>query len=261
MPSFRSILYRATLPFIGLPLVGLMIASPLLAQEQTRRPDLQLELGAAWQERNKVQIPNTAAADRFQLDTIAGNGPWTSGRVTVNWPLRGRHGLRLVLAPLAYEEESLLTEDIRFAGGEFDSSAPVQAEYKFNSWRFGYHYQFYAANNWQLRIGATAKIRDARIELSQGAVNAEDDDVGFVPLLHLSGDYQFNPRWSFHFDFDGLAGGPGRAFDLGLRLAWAVNDNWRLGVGYRGLEGGVDNDDVYNFAWFNSALVTAEYRF
>ena len=63
------------------------------------------------------------------------------------------------------------------------------------------------------------------------------------------------------FDFDGLAGGPGRALDLSLKLGYQVNDDWRISLGYRGLEGGVDTDDVYNFAWFNTALLAFDYRF
>lgn len=243
---------------------ALLLITSVSSQAQEHQASIELELSSVWQKRNKVQIPNNNSADRFRLTDIADNGPWAGARLTANWPVGGDdspHGLRVVLAPLSYEETGKLPVDTRFAGAEFDASQAVQGEYKFNSWRFGYHYTFYAANNWQLRIGATAKIRDAKIELSQGNVNALDDDVGFVPLLHFAGEYQFNPRWSFQFDFDGLAGGPGRAFDVGLKLGYALNDDWRLSMGYRGLEGGADTDDVYNFAWFNSALLSAEYRF
>ncbi|MEX2468137.1 MAG: hypothetical protein WD396_00130 [Pseudohongiellaceae bacterium] len=239
---------------------GLLLL-PTAAFAQTQGTTLELELGPVWQERNKVQIPNSGAADRFRLADIAGSGPWTGGRLTLNWPVGGRHGLRVVLAPLSYEEQGILDNDVRFADGNFSGGEPLQAEYKFNSWRLGYRYQYYDANGWQLWVGATAKLRDAKIELTQGTSNALDDDLGLVPLLHLAGDYHFNPRWSFRFDFDGLAGGPGRAVDIGLKLGYRLNDHWRLGIGYRGLEGGVDSDDVYNFAWFNSALLSAEYRF
>ena len=243
--------------------LALYVSGHSQAQEQSNQEavSVQLELGATWQERNKVQIPNNASADRFLLTDIAGDGPWASARLTVNWPLAGDHGLHLVLAPLSYSEQGLLPQDTRFAGGQFTADQPLQAEYKFNSWRFGYHYRFYNSNNWQLRVGATAKIRDASIELRQGSQTAMDDDLGFVPLLHLAGEYRFNSRWSFQFDFDGLAGGPGRAFDVGLRLGYQLNPDWRLSLGYRGLEGGADTDDVYNFAWFNSTLLSAEYRF
>ena len=233
---------------------------PISAQEHSRF-QLEMELGPIWQERNKVQIPNDASSDRYSLTDLAGNGPWLSTRLNLNWNLSGAHGLRLVLAPLSYTETGLLPESTQYAGSLFSNQSPVEAEYKFNSWRFGYRYQFHQSDRWQFWVGATAKIRDAKIELRQAGTSALDDDLGFVPLLYLAGDYQINERWSFRFDFDGLAGGPGRAFDISMKLGYRLNDRWRISAGYRGLEGGVDSDEVYNFAWFNSALVAMEYRF
>ncbi|CAB5128823.1 hypothetical protein D3OALGA1CA_3095 [Olavius algarvensis associated proteobacterium Delta 3] len=54
-------------------------------------------------------------------------------------------------------------------------------------------------------------IRDAEIELSQPGVSTSDKNVGFAPLIFFSGEYAFAKRWTGILDFDGLAGGPGRA--------------------------------------------------
>jgi len=221
---------------------------------------LEAEFGPVWQARNKVQIPNDAAGDRFALTDIAGSGPWTSARINATWHIAGPHELRVVVAPLSWEERGTFDENIRFRGETFTANQGVRAEYTFNSWRLGYRYRYYDAGAWRLWVGATAKLRDAKVELTQGPVSAKDDDLGFVPLLHLSGEYRLGGKWALQFDFDGLAGGPGRAIDLGLKLSYRLNDHWRAGVGYRGLEGGVDSDDVYNFAWFNTALIAVEYR-
>jgi hypothetical protein len=109
--------------------------------------------------------------------------------------------------------------------------------------------------------GATAKVRDAKIKLTQNSAGAQDSDVGFVPLLHLAARYRMNGRWYLAADFDGLAGGPGRAIDLALKLGYRVGDRLDVQLGYRTLEGGADTDDVYNFAWFNTALLGLQYRF
>jgi len=85
--------------------------------------------------------------------------------------------------------------------------------------------------------------------------------VGVAPLLNFSADWAFARRWKAIFDFEGLAGGPGRALDLALKVRYDLTDRWSLGAGYRMLEGGVDNDEVYNFSWFNYALLTIGYRF
>ncbi len=49
--------------------------------------------------------------------------------------------------------------------------------------------------------------------------------------------------------------------DLALKLGYDLNDRWRLTGGYRMVEGGADVDEVYNFAWFHSAIFSAVYRF
>jgi hypothetical protein len=40
-------------------------------------------------------------------------------------------------------------------------------------------------------VGFTAKVRDAEISLTQETTSARKDDVGFVPLLHVAGEW----RW------------------------------------------------------------------
>ncbi|NND93215.1 MAG: hypothetical protein HKN42_20345, partial [Granulosicoccus sp.] len=106
-----------------------------------------------------------------------------------------------------------------------------------------------------VRIGATLKVRDAEIRLVQGDTVSFDDDVGIVPLLYLAGKYRLNNRWTIGADLDGLAGGPGRAIDLGFALDFSIARRWQIGAEVRVLDGGADTDDVYNFARFNSAAI------
>ncbi len=222
---------------------------------------LELEAGPVWQTSNDVQIPNSEAGTRFSLEELAGRGPWPAGRVYFTWNINTRHGLRLLLAPLTYTETGTFGEPVEFAGKSFEPGAPTDATYKFNSWRLSYRYRFKDGERWKLWVGFTAKIRDAKIELRQGDTTSKDDDFGFVPLLHLAADCRMTERWHFIADLDGLAGGPGRAIDLGLKFGYDLNDHWSLAAGYRTVEGGADVDEVYNFAWFNSAVVSAVYRF
>jgi hypothetical protein len=220
-----------------------------------------VELGATYQSKNDVQIPNDREGTRFELDDITGSGPWGTVRVDINWNINEKHGVRAVLAPLSFSERGNIDEPVDFAGETYSPDEPLKASYTFNSWRLGYRYNFYEGNDWELWAGGTLKVRDADIELKQGGTKSNDDDVGVVPLLYFGANYRINERWWFTADFDGLAGGPGRAFDISAKLLYDPGSRWRIGIGYRTLEGGVDNDDVYNFAWFNSVLVTADYRF
>jgi hypothetical protein len=222
---------------------------------------LELEAGPVWQTSNDVQVPNDETGTRFSLEELVGSGPWPAGRLYFTWNLNDRHGLRVLLAPLSYTETGTFDEPVDFAGASYQPGLPTEATYRFNSWRVSYRYQFRDTERWQLWVGVTAKVRDAKIELRQGDTSSQDDDLGFVPLAHFAADLRFSERWHATFDIDALAGGPGRAIDAALKIAYDVNDRWTVTAGYRTVEGGADVDDVYNFAWFNAAVVSGIVRF
>jgi len=222
---------------------------------------LEIEGGAVWQSRNDVQIPNNISATRFSLMELVGHGPWPAARVYVTWNISARHGLRVLAAPLQYTESGVFADTVRFAGGTFAPGSPTEATYKFNSFRLTYRYRLVSSTRWRWWIGFTAKLRDARVALEQGSTAAEDTDLGFVPLLHVSGAYLFSDAWRITLDLDALAGGPGRAEDVALKVEYAISPRWALTAGYRTVEGGADVDAVYNFAWFNYAVASLIYRF
>lgn len=230
------------------------------AQAATSPVELKLSLGGSWQSSNDVQIPNNAAGTRFSLQDIAGSGPLPAVRLESIWNINDRHALRVLLAPLSYRETGTIDEPINFAGETFSADQSIQAEYRFNSWRAGYRYHLVARDQWDMWLGGTLKVRDAEIKLTQGATVSSDDDLGIIPLLHVAGVYRFGGAWSVAADLDGLAGGPGRAIDLGVSINYEPSSRWRMGLEYRTLEGGADIDDLYNFAWFNSLLLTVQHR-
>lgn len=215
--------------------------------------NLRLSVGNSWQVRNDVQIPNTDLGSRFSLAETVGEGPVSAVRFELTWKMNERHGLRVLLAPLSYTESVVFDDTVLFAGETFNPSLPTDASYTFNSWRIGYFYQLTDTEKFSTRVGATLKVRDAEIRLAQGNTISFDDDLGLVPLLYLAGNYKLNDQWSVGADLDGLAGGPGRAIDLGIGLDYALSNHWKVGVEARVLDGGADTETVYNFARFNSA--------
>ncbi|NNL31178.1 MAG: hypothetical protein HKO77_09155 [Gemmatimonadetes bacterium] len=221
---------------------------------------IELEGGSAWQSRNEVQIPNNETADRFSLADLAGSGAWPAARVYVTWNVSDRHGIRLLLAPFSLTETGLVDASLRFAGATYDEATPVTATYTFNSYRLSYRWRFHDASRTTAWLGLTAKIRDATVRLEQESTRSRKDDLGFVPLLHLAADWRPTERWTLSLDGDGLAGGPGRAFDASLKLGLELDRDWRLSVGYRTVEGGADVEEVYNFAWLHYAVVSATWR-
>jgi hypothetical protein len=226
--------------------------------QEFERFAIEVEGGPVWQTRNDVRIPPDTGTE-FSIVDLIGKGPSGAFRVEAAFNFNERHGLRAVVAPLQIESTGTPDEAIFFAGGSFASGVPTDATYKFSSYRFTYRYTFYRGERWRWRVGGTAFIRDARIALQQGDVFAEDTDVGFVPLVHFSGDGQLTDRWSFMLDFEGLGSTQGRAFDIAAKLGYAFSDSWKLAFGYRTIEGGADVDTVYNFAWLHFAVVSLRF--
>jgi hypothetical protein len=244
-------------------LVSLLAAATSVSASETEEAStliVELEGGPVWQSRNDVQIPNNEEGSRFSLEDLQDNGPWPAARLYLTWNISPRQALRALAAPLTVTETEVLPSRTRFAGATFDAGVPTEATYQFNSWRLTYSYRFHRGERWWWRVGFTAKIRDARIELDQNGTAAKKTDVGFVPLLHVRGGYRFSQRWRVVLDADALAGGPGRAEDASVKLYADLGAGWSVAVGYRTLEGGADVDEVYNFAWLHYAVASLSYR-
>ena len=243
-----------------LALLVAALALPRAAAAQTPRFVLELEGGAAWQGSNDVEIPNDGTATRFSLADVTGSGPWPAGRAYLTWNLGERHGLRVLAAPFSLTETGVADAPIDFAGARFDAGAPLEASYTFDSYRLTYRYRLRATARTTAWVGFTAKVRDATVELRQGATASRKDDVGFVPLLHVAGEWRAAPRWRLSLDADALAGGPGRAVDAALKVGYDLRDDVTLQLGYRTLEGGADVEETYNFAWLHYAVASIVWR-
>jgi hypothetical protein len=68
-------------------------------------------------------------------------------------------------------------------------------------------------------------------------------------------------RLSLLLEGDALAAPQGRAEDILVAARYKINDAASMSVGYRLLEGGADNDEVYNFSLFNYASLGFLYTF
>ncbi len=224
------------------------------------RFSLEVESGAIWQSRNQIQIPDSADGTRFALTDLQGHGPAVHRRVELTWNLNHRHSLRFVYAPIGFSGSGTFSTPVRFAGGTFTPGSAVDSDYKFDSYRLSYRYLIHESERWRWRIGATAFIRDAKVELRQAGRVATDSNVGFVPLLSAALEYAIAPRWTALIDFDGLVSTQGRAIDAAAKIRYDLSDAWYLSAGYRVFEGGVDND-TYAFGWYNFALLSLGVRF
>lgn len=234
--------------------------SSLSAARDAHPVTIDLEAGALWQNRNDVRIPGEGGT-RFSIRDLIGEGTYPVGRVTADWDVNPRHALRLVIAPLEVDGTGNLDQTTQFAGATFQPGVATDALYRFNNYRLGYRYTFLHTEHWRLRVGGTLFVRDAKVELVQGATRASDSDLGLVPLANFAAEYMPAERWRLVAELDGLVSPQGRAFDFTLRGQYDINDRCSVGVGYRTIEGGADNDDVYSFAWLNALVASVSFRF
>lgn len=230
-------------------------AAPALAD----RFRLELEGGAAWQLRNDFAVPGDGGT-RLSVDD-ANPGPFPAFRGTLWWDLGERSSFRLLAAPL--RASATLTPDgpVDFNGATFAAGKPLDVDYVFDSYRLSYVWRFRSSGPVSFRAGLTAKVRDAKIELTHGAVSSAKTNTGFVPLLYGGVRWQVTDALALDLDADAAAASQGRAEDVALRLEAKVSPKVDLFVGARTLEGGADNDEVYSFAWFAYAVGGVAVRF
>jgi hypothetical protein len=246
------------------PIAAILASLTLAAAAFAGTPStfaLEVEAGPVWQTTNDIQIPNSDAGTRFSLVDLVGKGPETVGRAYLTWNIDEKNSLRGLYAPLTLTENGVPDGDIAFNGDDFLAGREATATYKFNSYRLTYSYLWRDGDTWDWRIGFTAKIRDAKVQLVQDGVDSTKDDVGFVPLLHIAGRARLGDAWYFNLDLDALAGGPGRAEDVALKLGRRFGSNLAWELGYRTVEGGADVDSVYSFAWLHYAVTSIRLEF
>lgn len=216
--------------------------------------NLTVEAGANWQFRNDVQIPNDSSGNRFDFSDFS-EGPFFHHRFESLFNIAGKHNLRVVYAPLSLSVRGRLDQNTNFDGVNFSSAEDVQVNYQFNSYRLGYVYNWINREKHKINLGLTLKVREADIRVSQQNTSANFDDLGLVPLLYFSYAYFFHEDWSLFTDADFAAASQGRAFDVAIKVRREINDHYSLGFGYRLLEGGADNDEVFTFSLFHYAVL------
>lgn len=215
----------------------------------------------AWQSRlNEVRRPNPGGTT-FSLLDLVGKGPSWAPRVDIAWELNERHGLRILLAPLEVTGTGQFREPVQYKNTEFEPGKDVQGRYRFNSWRATWRYTLHEGNGWTFRLGATGKIRDAKVQLTQGTRQETDTDLGFVPLAHVQIQKRLGPSIHVLFETDALGAKQGRAVDAALMVRWQATPRIALDAGYRLLEGGADNDRLYTWARLDGFRIGAAYRF
>jgi hypothetical protein len=232
-------------------MIGLFLPGTIRASWQ-----IDFESGLAISGYNDVRIPGNKGT-KFSLSRDLRIDPTAFWRARISHTFGDKHTLSVLVAPLRLEADGRLGKDIRFAGGEFAVNTPAVARFRFDSYRLTYRYDFYRRDRLRLGVGFTGKIRDAAISVEGGGQKSEKTNTGFVPLINFRAQWTVSPRFGLLLDGDALAAPQGRAEDVILALTANASKSLQFKIGYRFLEGGADNDEVYNFTMINYLVLGA----
>lgn len=212
-----------------------------------KRFTFDFDTSAVWNTNNKVEIPRDTGT-RFSLTDTVDVKPKLAIRFRAMYWLSERHSLSFIYAPLSLRGSGTLANDVAFNNSNFPKNSNINALYRFNSYRLNFAYTWVDTKKVRFRVGATAKIRDAEIAISDSNTNSSKKNVGFVPLAYLGFAWKINNWMEFETDLDAMIAPQGRAEDLYLGLLWHLSPLVSLKTGYRLIEGGANVAQVYNFA-------------
>jgi hypothetical protein len=214
--------------------------------------EIDMEVAAVHSSRNDARIAGDGGT-KFSLTDDLSTPLSPSYRARVGYRIADRHLISALYAPLRVNATGTVDRDITFLDATYAADTPLLAVYKFDSYRLTYRYSFVKRDDLEVAAGFTGKIRNAETSLYGPEVQRKTN-VGFVPLLNFH--LEWRPRGGkigLMVDADALAAPQGRAEDVLLAVTWNVRDDIQARLGYRMLEGGADNDEVYSFAWLHYA--------
>lgn len=220
---------------------------------------LDVETGMAISGYNDVRIPGDEGTS-FSLQDDFGLEPTYYFRVRPGVTIADRHTISVLVAPLRFYGEGSLDKELRFEDTTFAAGTRLRAFYRFDSYRLTYRYAIYKSDRLEVGAGLTGKIRDAEISL-WGPEQVRSDNTGFVPLINFKVDWWFAEKWGLLFRGDALAAPQGRAEDVLLAFKYRFTPDAWVRLGYRMLEGGADNDEVYTFALVHYGSLGLHVRF
>jgi len=237
---------------IIITLISVLILSGLSSLKAQALIDL--ESGVVFSGYNDVRIPGDQGT-LFSLSKELEASPKVFYRLRAGYTFGTRHNLSVLYAPLTVKSDGSINRDLSFEGVVFPANTSLAGSYKFNSYRLTYRYDIIEKPRFEFGLGFTAKIRDAEISLKSAGLYSEKTNVGFVPIINFRLEWMAADKLSLLLEGDALAAPQGRAEDVLVAALYRFSDKVGLKAGYRLLEGGADNDEVYNYALFHYAAI------
>lgn len=245
---------------VNIVILTAILMIPAVAARAQDRWRLDVENGAAISGRNDVRIPGDSGTLFSLTDDLASDTEYF-WRVRIDFRLARKHVLSALAAPLQIDASGHFDHPVSFAGKTFAPAVPVTGRYEFNSYRLTYRYEPIQNDAWRFGFGVTAKVRDAVTRLQSGGETGEKANVGFVPLVNFMLERRLGAGVTFQLEGDALAAPQGRAEDVFAGVLVRATPRLSIKAGYRFLEGGADNDEVFTFALVHYVTAGVVFRF
>ena len=218
-----------------------------------------LESGALFTDINNIRNGNQGTLFSLKNDFQTPVSPFL--RLRVGYLINGKNHFTVLYAPLKIIVTSTIEKDILFDGEYFKANIPIEAVYKFNSYRLTYNRRIISKDNFKFGLGLSAKIRDAGVSLKNRDLLIENFSVGFAPLINLLVNWDISKKMGVDFFGEGIIASKGRAIDLSLSGRYSLTKNLQGNIGYRLLEGGADGTYRYNFIRLHFIFASLNYSF
>ena len=223
------------------------------------QPFVNLESGVFYTDMNDIRNGNNGTLFSLKNDFQTPISPFL--RLRAGYVSNEKNYFSLLYAPLKITETGTIEKDILFDGKNFKANVPIEAVYKFNSYRFTYNRRVINKDHFKFGIGLSAKIRDAGISLKNRELLSENFTIGFAPLINLLANWDISQKMGIDFLGEGIAASKGRAIDLSLSGRYRFTKNLQGNIGYRLLEGGANGTNGYNFIQLHFVFASINYSF
>ena len=218
-----------------------------------------LESGAFFTDINDIRNGNNGTLFSLKNDFQTQVSPFL--KLRVGYLSNGKNHFSFLFAPLKIVETGTIEKDILFDGKNFKANMPIEAVYKFNSYRLTYNRRIISKDNFKFGLGLSAKIRDAGVSLKNKELLSENFSIGFVPLINLLTNWDISQKMGVDFFGEVIAASKGRAIDLSLSGRYSFSKNLQGNIGYRLLEGGANGTIRYNFIQLHYICASLNYSF
>lgn len=162
-----------------------------------------------------------------------------------------KHKFRVEYIPIKYEVDTTLSTSFVFNGNLYQVGFPVDGEFKWDAWRFGYEYDFIYRDRGFLGFIAEAKYTKVSAELSSPVASEFTEAKAPIPAIGLIGRGYLTKNIAVTGEFTafklpkiGDEDYTGRYYDFDIYGTLNFTNNFGVQGGYRRLTLGytVDND-------------------